>query len=410
MPQKGAYPSAARPRYRHDGPVDTHNPKAHGRDPEASQANWMELFFDLVFVALIGQLANGLRTHATFTELGIFLALFASVWWTWVNLTFTSNIQSGLSRRAMAGFVLAAMAGVGVLAVAAPEAVGELAWLFAIGNAAVRAVLLALWVRRSWATGFGARIRLLTYNGGTAILWLVSAFLPAPVDYVLWAAAILIEIVLLIVTAPSMLARFRTVNVDHLAERFGTLVIITLGECVLSIVTTLSKEPSPLPAVVAGMGLVITAALAWSLFIYGVDAMRSGLEKLVAAKDSHGIVETFAFLPFLLVAGIMTLAGALSVAIREPMLTLPPVSAVSLGAGVALVYTANAIISARYGTDARNVVQWAAPAIILPAAVIPVALLTPAIYAAAAMTLVLIIIVLLTEARSRTKASTTPTV
>jgi low temperature requirement protein LtrA len=117
----------------------------------------MELFFDLVFVALIGQLAEGLRTHATFSELGIFLALFASVWWTWVNLTFTSNIQSGLSRRAMAGFVLAAMAGVGVLAVAAPEAVGELAWLFAVGNAAVRAVLLALWVRRSWTTGLGAR-------------------------------------------------------------------------------------------------------------------------------------------------------------------------------------------------------------------------------------------------------------
>jgi low temperature requirement protein LtrA len=148
--------------------VDTH-PKPHRHDPEASQANWMELFFDLVFVALIGQLAEGLRTHATFTELGIFLALFASVWWTWVNLTFTSNIQTGLSRRAMAGFVLAAMAGVGVLAVAAPEAVGDLAWLFAIGNAAVRAVLLALWVRRSWATGLGARIRLLTYNGGTAI-------------------------------------------------------------------------------------------------------------------------------------------------------------------------------------------------------------------------------------------------
>ncbi|HVX08013.1 low temperature requirement protein A [Humibacter sp.] len=386
--------------------METHDPKPHRHDPEASQANWMELFFDLLFVALIGQLAEGLRTHATFTELGIFVALFASVWWTWVNLTFTSNIQTGLSRRAMAGFVLAAMAGVGVLAVAAPEAVGELAWLFAIGNAAVRAVLLALWVRRSWATGLAARIRLLTYNGGTAILWLVSAFLPSPVDYVLWAVAILIEIVLLVVTAPSMLERFRSVNVDHLAERFGTLVIITLGECVLSIVTTLSDEPNPLSAVVAGMGLVITAGLAWILFIYGVDAMRSGLEKLVTEKDSRGIVDTFAFLPFLLVAGIMALAGALSVAIREPMLTLPPASAVSLGAGVALVYTANAIISARYGTDARNVVRWAAPAIILPAAVIPLALTAPAIYAAAGMTLVLIVIVLLTETRARTTART----
>ena len=35
-------------------------------DRDESRGDWMELFFDLVFVALIGQLAQGLRTDPSF--------------------------------------------------------------------------------------------------------------------------------------------------------------------------------------------------------------------------------------------------------------------------------------------------------------------------------------------------------
>ena len=42
------------------------------RDP--SRADWMELFFDLVFVALVGQLAHGLHEHPGFPAIGVFLS------------------------------------------------------------------------------------------------------------------------------------------------------------------------------------------------------------------------------------------------------------------------------------------------------------------------------------------------
>ena len=113
-------------------------------DRDESRADWMELFFDLVFVALIGQLSTGLREHTSFGAALVFLALFASVWWSWVNLTYTINVQLGLSRRALAGYMLTAMAAVGAVAIAAPEAVGDRAWLFALGNAGLRCVMLAL--------------------------------------------------------------------------------------------------------------------------------------------------------------------------------------------------------------------------------------------------------------------------
>ncbi|WP_345800298.1 low temperature requirement protein A [Microbacterium sp. AZCO] len=380
--------------------------RIHERD--ASRADWMELFFDLVFVALIGQLSAGMHHDPTFAGLGVFLALFASVWWSWVNLTFTINIQVGLSRRALAGYMLAAMAAVGAMAVAAPEAIGERAWLFALGNAALRSVMLALWVRRSWSTGRTSRLRVLLYNGGTALLWLVSAFVPSPYRFVLWGLAIAIEITLLVVSSPGLLRRLGAINVEHLADRFGTLVIIALGESVLAIVVALSATMTLSSAVVALCAFVIVAGIAWAMFMFGIDTMRAGLEQLVARGDARGIVETVAFLPFALVVGIMMLSGAVSLAIDDPGEALPASAAASLAGGIVLFYGTNAVISLRYGTPWSRVLPWAVPSIALSLVVGVAALVVPAIWAVAAMAVIIVAMVLLSEARSRHRVDAVP--
>jgi low temperature requirement protein LtrA len=345
------------------------------RDP--SRVHWMELFFDLIFVALVGQLAHGLHAHPTVEELLVFLALFASVWWAWVNLTFAVNIRPELTRRQLSVIMLSAMFPLGAIAVAAPEATGERAWLFAAGNAAIRLLLLILWVRFRWATG--SRWRVLTYNGATAVLWLLSIAIPAPARYVAWALAIVIEIVLLLgstrVMAALMLDR---VNLEHLTERFGLLVIIVLGESVLSTVATLDEHWSPTSGLTSALGLVIASLLAWAFFIYSAEAMREGLERLRAARNFATIRDTVGFLPFLLVAGVTVISGAIAVAISDPEEALRPASSISLGGGIALFYATNAIISLRFGAPARRVLRWAGPAVVLPVALIFLGLVLPA--------------------------------
>ncbi|MBS1673904.1 MAG: low temperature requirement protein A [Actinobacteria bacterium] len=371
------------------------------RSPErdATRADWMELFFDLVFVALVGQLSAGLHHEPTFAQIGVFLALFASVWWSWVNLTFAVNIQTHLSRRALTGYMLAAMAAMGAIAVSAPEAVSERAWLFALGNAALRAVMLALWARSNWSGGPAARLRIVAYNGATGVLWLGSAFAPPPVRFALWAIAIAVEVLLLVATAPSLLRRLGGLNVEHLAERFGTLLIIALGEIVLAVILAASAQLTPLSALTAGLGLLLAAGLAWAAFLFGIDAMQRGLEHLIARDDSRGIVWTLGFLPFLLVSGIMLLAGAVSLAIADPTAVLVPAMAAALGGGVALFYGTNAVIVRRYGEAWRQVLPWAVPAILLPLAVGALALVVPAAAAIGAMSVSVLAIVILTEVR-----------
>jgi low temperature requirement protein LtrA len=169
-------------------------PIVQDRDP--SRSHWMELFFDLVFVALVGQLAGGLHEDPSFGTLLIFTALFASVWWSWVNLTFAVNVMPQLTRRTLGLVMLSAMFAVGAIAVAAPDATTDRAWLFALGNTMIRIVFFILWSRPSWGNGVADRWRVLIYNGFTAALWLVSIWIPAPFNYMVWALAVLIEIAL----------------------------------------------------------------------------------------------------------------------------------------------------------------------------------------------------------------------
>jgi low temperature requirement protein LtrA len=293
------------------------------------------------------------------------------------------------------------MAAVGVMAVAAPEAVGERAWLFALGNAVLRLVMLGLWVRRSWNMGASSRVRVLTYNGGTALIWIASVFTPEPVRYLLWALAIAIEITLLFVSSPGLLRRLGAINIEHLADRFGTLVIIALGESVLAIVVVLSETLTPLSALVALLSFVITAGLAWAMFMFGIDAMRTGLERLVERGDARGVVQTVAFLPFILVAGIMMLSAAVALGIEHPEEALPPAAAVALGGGVILFYGTNAVISVRYGSSWPSVLPWAVPAVVVPLLIGIAALVIPALWSIALIAATVVGIVSLSEFRAR---------
>ena len=383
--------------------------RAAAVDRDPSRAHWMELFFDLIFVALVGQLAHGLHEDPTVPNLLLFVALFASVWWSWVNLTFAVNIMPWLTRRQLALVMLAAMFALGAIAVAAPEATTERAWLFAAGNAGLRIVLLTLWISQSWGSGAASRVRVLAYNGATAAIWLVSIWVPTPWNFVLWAVAIVIEVVLLVASSPSWADRvIANLNVEHLSERFGLLVVIVLGESVLSMVAGLDEVWTLEAGLTAVLGLAMIALLAWSFFMYGTETMREGLEALRAAGDYPAIRDTVGFLPFLIVVGVTAISGALGNAIHHPGEPLPLASGIALCGGIAVFYLANAIISVRFGRPIGAVLRWAVPALVLTAVLGIAAALLPASAVIACAVVVLAIIVGSAELSDRRRAAAAP--
>jgi low temperature requirement protein LtrA len=113
-----------------------------GYDREKERhATWLELFYDLVFVGAVSQLASSLNED--YSPLGVlkFSALFVPVWWAWAGHTFylTRFDSDDLGRRFLTMIQIVAVAS---LAVHAPEALGKTSGGFALSYAAVRFMLV----------------------------------------------------------------------------------------------------------------------------------------------------------------------------------------------------------------------------------------------------------------------------
>lgn len=346
----------------------------------------MELLFDLVFVAFVGQLAHGIHGDPGVWEFATFIVLYFPAWWAWANIVLVVNLRPNLTARALGLAMITAMAAAALMAAAAPDAFGERAWAFSLANAGLRGLLLVLWLghRRDQATGSAWRIWV--YNGGTALLWTVAVFLPINVAAVVWVVAIAVEVVMVVLSHRIGADRsLRGIDVEHAGERLGLFVIIVLGESVFVTVTEASANWNPQSGVTATLGFLLVALLGWGFFQHGITTLSNALHDLKAKDDLAGLLRTTLFAPFMPVVGIAAVAAAIATAIPAPNVPLPSGAAIALGGGLALYYGTNAAVSLRHGTSRPRVLRWAAPSLTISVAAIPLA---GAIAAPTALTLV----------------------
>ncbi|GAA2832657.1 low temperature requirement protein A [Kitasatospora paracochleata] len=333
-------------------------------ESEEHRAGWFELFFDLVFVVTVAVLAQGLHGNPSAADFGTFLVLFFPAWWAWANLMVTVNVLgSGVPR--IQAMLLGAMPGLGLMAAAAPDGLGNRAWAYALGAAWVRLVFFVIWwgqVRRpdevlpQW--------RPLLYGLVPALLWAVSAVVPGPGRFVLWGAAMALEVALLAITSDPSAVLYEQLSAEHLVERISLFVVIVLGESVFTVVATLAGHFVRASALAALLGFVVVAELAMVFFLWGTTAAARGLDRAQAGRANRAIRDTVMYLPFVLIAGITVLSGALGTAVAEPVHHLPPGARWALCGGVLAFYTANAAIALRYGDPVRSVFGWYGPCLL----------------------------------------------
>ena len=83
------------------------------------KVTWLELFYDLIFVAAFIQLGNGLSKNISLSGAGIFVGMFVVLWVAWTGFTFFENrfsVDDFLHR----GMVLVQMGAIGGMAISAP--------------------------------------------------------------------------------------------------------------------------------------------------------------------------------------------------------------------------------------------------------------------------------------------------
>jgi low temperature requirement protein LtrA len=294
----------------------------------------LELFFDLVFVLALTQCTTLMSENTTWEGLGQGILVLALLWWSWTAYAWLTSVvdpEEGGVRIAL----FAAMAGFLIAAICVPEAFGDLGTEFALAYGAVRFAQIFLMAiagrddpsfRRS-VTGLGI---------GTAIgftLLVVGSFLDPGARAAVWGLALALDM-----GEPYLFGSegWRLVP-GHFAERHGLIVIIALGESIVAIGLGAGSHLTWGIAAAATLGIGVVAALWWTYFdiVALVSARRlirapEGKVRNELARDSYSYIH------FLLVAGVILLALGLKKALGHPTDPLEDVPAFALVAGVAV--------------------------------------------------------------------------
>jgi low temperature requirement protein LtrA len=295
-----------------------------GRDPQQKHraATTLELLFDLAFVVAFAQAADQL-THAIAEDhlvAGVvaFAFVMFAVCWAWINFSWFASAYD-TDDWFYRVTTMVQMIGVVVLALGIPALFTSLLEgdhldnaIIVAGYVIMRIAMVAQWARVA-VQDPPSRRTALTYVVVVIIAqlgWVIVAVLPLSISQVFVIAPVLYAIEL----GGPIVAERTTAGTPwhphHIAERYGLLVIIALGEVLLGTVASISAlvtaqgwSAETVLVAVAGVGL--TFGLWWTYFI-----MPSG--PLLERHRARGFVWGYAHI--VIFAAIAAVGAGLHVA------------------------------------------------------------------------------------------------
>ncbi len=291
---------------------------------EEARVEYVELFFDLVFVFAVTQISHTLLKELTL--LGAFRSAFLlmAVWWVWVYTAWVTNWIDPRHWPVRFMLFVLMLAGL-VLSTSIPEAFAERGLAFACAYVFMqvgRSVFMLWALRRHNRTNYVNFQRITAWLALSGVFWIVGAFLEGEARFAVWILALLIEYV-----APSTgfwtpgIGATKTVEWDveggHMAERSALFIIIALGESVLETGATFSEIEPTFAVVVAFLASFgATVAMWWIYFNIGAENAKHQIE----TSDDPGRIARVAYTysPLLLVAGIIVTAVADELTLGHP--------------------------------------------------------------------------------------------
>lgn len=346
-------------------------PRPHGQVRAGRRVSFLELFYDLIFVVVIGRAAHALAADVSWRTVGEFVVVFGLIWIAWMNGTIYQDLHGREDVRSRS-YVFSQMLILTVLALYTEHAGGEDGRAFAVVYSVLLLVLTWLWyvVRRHDPPELrpvpalyliGMVLSAATVSG--------SAVLRPQHRLLVWAVLVVAWMIgLMLLHRPDRSIEDIGVRPSPaLAERFGLFTIIVLGEAVLGVVVGILDAGRTPRAIATGLtGLLIAYAFWWTYFdlvgrrLPGVTggwfgrwvslhlpvtgaiaAAGAGMESMVEhATDSHVPLATgwlLAGAVALLNLGLIMLIRTLN-DYRRLLLVYRPVNvALAVGAGVALL-------------------------------------------------------------------------
>ncbi|MET8838290.1 low temperature requirement protein A [Micromonospora sp. NPDC004540] len=290
----------------------------------AARVDKFEVFFDLVFVVSFFIITRATAANVTPRELLHAMLVLAVLWWCWVvHSAVASRLRLG------EGFVpvlmVIGMVALFTFALALPQTFGTLREgtagpiLVTVSYMVIRAVHIALY---AYATRGNPPARRTLWKFVpevliTTCLLLVAAVLPPEIgdrDLGLWVRDGLWIAVVVIQYASGLLAGtdgWQITSAEHWTERYDLILIIALGESVISVGVggNLIGKPVTWPAIPAAIfGILFTAALWWAHFDMIGPAARIALHAAEGRPRVAMARDAYAYLYLPMIAGVILFA------------------------------------------------------------------------------------------------------
>ena len=256
------------------------------------RASWLELFYDLAFVALVAQLTYlAADHHNSLTDLlNIFLLGYA-IFIAWWGTTANRNLQDGEDIKDKL-FIQLQMVGAFLMSITMPGVFEGDVGGFLTAFALVRGLQI-LMILRLYRLDPERRPKTQNILHGIMIaagLWVLSGFFESPYAYIIAFSALALDILTPLTKGKGN--TIRMLNVGHLQERLGLFLMLVIGESMLvvALANTAISVGVVQPALVFS-GLIIMIAL-WWVYYYHLEQVGEGVRpnNLFLYLHAHGFL------------------------------------------------------------------------------------------------------------------------
>jgi low temperature requirement protein LtrA len=277
------------------------------------------------------------------------------------------------------------MAALLVAALCVPGAFGDEALLFACAYGVVRAGQIALFLLASRGDpGLRSSVVGLAVSSAIGVgLLLAASGTDGILQGALWALALVLDM-----GGPYLFGSEGWKLVPgHFAERHGLIVIIALGESIVAIGVGAERGVDAGVVVAATLGVAVAAALWWLYFdVVALVAARRLARAVVGREQNEMARDSYSYLHFPMVAGIVLLALGLKKTLGDVGEPLDSVPAAAMLGGAAVYLLAHVAFRLR---NLRTLNRQRLVCALLLLALIPVAAELPALATLGLLALVL---------------------
>ncbi len=307
---------------------------------DGDQVTPLELFFDLVFVLAITQCTALMAADPTWEGLARGLIVLGVLWWAWCGYAWLTSVvdpQEGAVRLA----IFAAMAALLVVSLCVPDAYGELGLTFAVFYGLVRVgqlVLLGVAGRDTPTLRHSVWIGLVPSTAVGIGLLVIASQIHGDAQLALWGSALALDML-----GPFLFGSEGWKLVPHhFAERHGLIFIIALGESIVAIGVGAEAGVDAGVITAAVLGSALAAAMWWAYFDVVALVAERRLSSLPVGKEQNEMArDSYSFLHFPMVAGVVLIALGLKKTIAHTDAPLEPETAFALVGGVAIYLLAH---------------------------------------------------------------------